>query len=94
MHGETGFLFEPGDIDALTGHLRSLHSPALRARMGSAANRRVRQLFTVEAMTTGFTAQMTKLLEGGRRPFLQEEVASGRATSDAGAAAPGRETWP
>jgi len=67
VHGQTGFLFEPGDIDALTAHLRSLASPALRARMGLAAARRVRQLFTVEAMTSGFTAAIDSLLEDGPR---------------------------
>jgi glycosyltransferase involved in cell wall biosynthesis len=67
VHGQTGFLFEPGDIEALTGHLRSLESPALRARMGTAAARRVRQLFTVEAMTSGFTDAINSLLQDGRR---------------------------
>jgi glycosyltransferase involved in cell wall biosynthesis len=77
VHGETGYLFEPGDIEALAGHLRSLHSPALRTRMGSAANRRVRQLFTVSAMTSGFTAQIATLLAGGRLPFHVERAAPG-----------------
>jgi len=46
-------------------HLSSLTSPALRAQMGAAAARRVRQLFTVDAMTGGFTARMLSLLGGG-----------------------------
>lgn len=62
LHGQTGFLFEPGDIDALTAHLQSLASQTLRSRMGSAAQRRVRQLFTVDTMTTGFTEQMVRLV--------------------------------
>ena len=62
LHGQTGFLFEPGDIEALTAHLQSLASQTLRSRMGSAAQRRVRQLFTVDAMTTGFTEQMVRLV--------------------------------
>ncbi len=62
LHGQTGYLFEPGDIDALTGHLQSLASQTLQSRMGSAAQRRVRQLFTVDAMTTGFTDQMVRLI--------------------------------
>lgn len=62
LHGQTGYLFEPGDIDALTAHLRSLASPALQSAMGSAAGRRVRQLFTVEAMATAFTEQMVRLI--------------------------------
>jgi glycosyltransferase involved in cell wall biosynthesis len=63
VHNQTGLLFEPGDIEALTGQLQALLSGPLRAQMGSAARRRVRQLFTVEAMATGFTEQMTQLLE-------------------------------
>ena len=62
LHGQTGFLFEPGDINALTAHLQSLASPTLQSRMGSAAQRRVRQLFTVDTMTTGFTEQMVRLI--------------------------------
>ena len=62
LHGQTGYLFEPGDIDALTGHLQSLASQSLRSRMGSAAQRRVRQLFTLDTMTTGFTEQMVRLV--------------------------------
>ena len=62
LHGQTGFLFEPGDIDALTTHLQSLASQTLQSRMGSAAQRRVRQLFTVDTMTMGFTEQMVRLV--------------------------------
>ena len=62
LHGQTGLLFEPGDIPALAGHLNTLTDASVRARMGAAAQRRVRQLFTVEAMTTGFTAKMERLL--------------------------------
>jgi len=38
------------------------------ARMGAAAQRRVRQLFTVETMTAGFTGQIERLLEPGVEP--------------------------
>ena len=62
LHGQTGLLFEPGDIPALAGHLNTLTDGSVRARMGAAAQRRVRQLFTVEAMTTGFTAKIESLL--------------------------------
>jgi glycosyltransferase involved in cell wall biosynthesis len=62
LHGQTGYLFEPGDIDALSTHLQSLASQTLRSRMGSAAQRRVRQLFTLDTMTTGFTEQMVRLV--------------------------------
>jgi glycosyltransferase involved in cell wall biosynthesis len=62
LHGQTGLLFEPGDIQALAGHLNTLTDASLRARMGAAAQRRVRQQFTVDTMTTGFTEQMQRLL--------------------------------
>ena len=62
LHGQTGLLFEPGDIEALAGHLSTLIDASLRARMGAAAQRRVRQLFTVDTMTAGFTEQMQSLL--------------------------------
>lgn len=76
VHGQTGFLFEPGDIEALCGHLASLESAAVRARMGSAARRRVAQLFTVEAMTAGFTDRLMTLLEGGRRTLAAQSHAA------------------
>ena len=72
LHGQTGLLFEPGDIGTLAQHLQILCSPALRTRMGVAAQRRVRKLFTLETMTTGFTEQMSRLLDGDpSRPALQ-----------------------
>ena len=62
LHGQTGLLFEPGDIEALAGHLNTLTDASLRARMGVAAQRRVRQLFTVDIMTAGFAEQIQHLL--------------------------------
>ena len=62
LHGQTGLLFEPGDIPALAEHLHTLTGKSARARMGAAAQRRVRQQFTVESMTAGFTEQMERLL--------------------------------
>ena len=62
LHGQTGLLFEPGDIPALAEHLHTLTGESVRARMGTAAQRRVRQQFTVESMTAGFTEQMERLL--------------------------------
>ena len=62
VHGQTGLLFEPRDIAALTEQLATLRSVTLRARMGAAAARRVQELFTLQTMTSGFTAQMSRLL--------------------------------
>ena len=64
VHGQTGLLFEPHDITALTEQLTTLGSAPLRARMGAAAERRVRELFSLRTMTGGFTAQVTRLLDG------------------------------
>jgi glycosyltransferase involved in cell wall biosynthesis len=90
LHGQTGFLFEPGDVDALILHLSTLASQALRAQMGAAAARRVRQLFTVAAMTAGFTEQMTRLVEG-RESCAPGEPSQGgcgaRRTPDGGSPA-------
>jgi glycosyltransferase involved in cell wall biosynthesis len=64
IHGEHGFLFPPGDVAALAVHLAALTSPALRARLGEAAARRVRERFAIEAMTARFTASREGLIEG------------------------------
>jgi glycosyltransferase involved in cell wall biosynthesis len=64
VHGQTGLLFEPRDIAALTEQLTTLGSAAIRARMGAAAERRVRELFSLRTMTSGFTAQVSRMLDG------------------------------
>lgn len=70
VHGEHGFLFAPGDIEALSMHLRSLTSRELRVRLGEAAAGRVRERFTVQGMTARFTDCLTGLTDGRalRRP--------------------------
>jgi glycosyltransferase involved in cell wall biosynthesis len=65
VHGETGLLFESGDIDALTQHLATLTSAALRSQMGAAAKHRVQECYTLDAMTAGFTEEMSGLLGSG-----------------------------
>lgn len=59
--GEHGYLFEPGDIQALSLHLETLTSPALRERLGDAAARRVREHFTIQAMTDRFSECLEEL---------------------------------
>jgi glycosyltransferase involved in cell wall biosynthesis len=56
--GEHGFLFEPGDTEALATHLTTLTSHSIRARLGAAAARRVRERFTVQAMAAGFAERI------------------------------------
>ena len=47
--GETGFLFNPGDVKALAAHLRRLMADgALRARLAERAMARVRSQFSLE----------------------------------------------
>ena len=63
IHGEHGFLFPPGDIAALAQRLEDLTSAPLRSRLGAAAARRVRELFTVQGMADRFTDSMRRLLQ-------------------------------
>jgi glycosyltransferase involved in cell wall biosynthesis len=62
LHGQTGLLFDPGDIETLADHLKRLVPESQRTRMGLAARRRVSQFFTVQAMTNGFDGQITRLM--------------------------------
>lgn len=61
---EHGFVFTPGDIEALTAHLARLTSQQLRLQLGEAAARRTRELFSVHAMTRRFTECIDGLLLG------------------------------
>ncbi|HEX5206474.1 MAG TPA: glycosyltransferase [Steroidobacteraceae bacterium] len=54
VHGEHGFLFPPGDIEALSAQLHKLTNRALRARLAEAGALRVRERFTVQAMSERF----------------------------------------
>ncbi len=65
VHGQNGFLFEQGDIDALALHLQSLTSEALRTRMGEASADRVRQLYTADTMQERFTERVLGVLGPG-----------------------------
>lgn len=60
-HGEHGFLFEPGDIEALASHLRMLTSRPLREQFSRAAALRVRERFTVRAMSERFADRIDRL---------------------------------
>lgn len=58
---ENGLLYEPGDIPALADALQILADPAVRARMGQAAEARVRQHFDVGTMVRHFDATFAEL---------------------------------
>jgi len=60
-HGEHGFLFEPGDIDALASHLRMLTSRPLREHFSRAAALRIRERFTVRVMSERFADRIDRL---------------------------------
>jgi mannosyltransferase len=60
-HGRTGFLYPPGDVEALRGLLALLLAdPALVARVGAAAAEEARQRFGIEHEARA----LTKLYEG------------------------------
>lgn len=62
LPGEHGFVFAPGDTEALAARLEMLTSRPLRAQLGAAAARRVRERFTVQAMAAGFADCIDELL--------------------------------
>jgi glycosyltransferase involved in cell wall biosynthesis len=68
-HGEHGFFFKPGDIEALAMHLGRLTHRLLREQLGSAAALRVREHFTVQAMSDRFADCIEGLLVDGEQPF-------------------------
>ena len=74
--GEHGFLYAPGDTDALAAHLRQLTSPSLRAQLGAAAARRVRERFTVQSMTAGFAEHLQALIGGPAAPAGARAISS------------------
>ena len=61
--GETGFLVDAGDADALAQHVITLlRDPALRQRMGAAGRARVEQRFSAESMAASFDAVLKNLI--------------------------------
>ena len=49
-HGSNGFLFPPGDVDALAGHLVTLAQDAgLRKAMGQRLYEKAKREFSIEA---------------------------------------------
>jgi glycosyltransferase involved in cell wall biosynthesis len=59
--GKNGFLFEPGDIEALTDKLAALQSEPIRKRMGIASRERVESLFSEERMIEQFERELQAL---------------------------------
>lgn len=63
LHGVTGLLFEPGDVDTLAQHLELLTQPQRRHAMGAAAAQFVREKFTLQRMVCAFTEELSKLVD-------------------------------
>jgi glycosyltransferase involved in cell wall biosynthesis len=63
LHGETGFLVEPGDAAGLARHVIALlRDSGLRARLGMAGRRRVETHFSARVTAERFTHVLDKLL--------------------------------
>jgi glycosyltransferase involved in cell wall biosynthesis len=63
VHGETGFLVEPGDSAGLAKQvIMLLRDKALRERMGQAGRERVLRLFSAEAMAEAYRQALRELL--------------------------------
>ncbi len=63
VHGETGFLVEPGDYEGLARHVITLlRDSDLRARMGQAGHARVERLFSAQAMADAYRHALDELL--------------------------------
>lgn len=63
LHGETGLLVEPGDVDGLAGAIRRLlEEPELAGRLGAAGRERARQLFSAERMADQTAALYEELI--------------------------------
>jgi glycosyltransferase involved in cell wall biosynthesis len=63
VHGETGFLVEPGDAAGLARYvIQLLRDPDLRQRMGTAGRQRVERLFSAHHMADVFTETVDGLL--------------------------------
>ena len=67
IEGQNGFLFEAGDIPALTGALSKLQDPALRETMGLASRQRVESLFSEQRMFARFEAEIEGLARARAR---------------------------
>jgi len=63
IHGQTGLLVPPGDVDALHGAIeRALDRPDMRRRMGQAARRRAEERFDARANAERLCARLQEAL--------------------------------
>jgi len=66
--GENGFLYQPGDIEALSENLAALQPEATRRRMGTAARARVESLFSESRMMEQFEHQIQAVVRRAVSP--------------------------
>jgi len=86
---DAGFVCPSRDVDALAGHMRALHDPALRERMGANARRAVVPL-SPAAMTLALVLLYKSLLEASvARRRAEKETRRSGAARPAGAASLG-----
>lgn len=64
VHGENGYLYEKGDVSALSDRLMLLADRALSERLGANARRRVSTHFSVGTMTLAYDHLFSELLDG------------------------------
>ena len=71
VDGESGRLFQAGDVEALAGHLCDLRAqPELRRRMGERAIQRVRDEFSMAAMVHAYEQLYSSLRPAAGVPVL------------------------
>lgn len=77
--GRDGFLFEPGDVDALAARLRELAAdPEGRRRIGAAAAQRMAQSFSMKAAASKIREGMAEAVEARRQAWAPFFSSRGR----------------
>ncbi len=67
VHGETGYLFPPGDHNSLRSRLLELmENPALRHRFGAAGRKRAEEHFSLDRHNAALMQLYSKVIEGSK----------------------------
>jgi len=65
IEGETGFLVDEGDVEGMAKHmLRMAEDPALAARLGQAARKRIAEHFSIEGSISGLWQIIESCMNG------------------------------
>jgi glycosyltransferase involved in cell wall biosynthesis len=74
IEGQTGFLVDEGDVEAMANQmLRIAEDPALAARLGEAARKRIEDHFSIEQSTSALWGMIDSCLKGNP-PLAQERA--------------------